>query len=270
VDLGSRAARLIIADVSRESVDIHISRGFLTMLGKGVNNDSLNRLKKALKVFSTLTQRAGIAANDVTAFGTEVFRKNPNLCQIVVQYFPEFRPISGGEEARYSFSAGLLSQKTLVENERVLVIDQGGGSLELSLGYKFEDLLVIEEAVSFPGFGTFNYPEDRRKFAEELILRFPTLEELTERKPKGLAAVIGMGSVVTQLAFLQSAKPQYHIEEVNGFVIEKPELAKRVKKQQSLGAFLDVLDHFYMEEMLVSGWGTRHGALFADRILVRK
>ena len=91
-----------------------------------------------------------------------------------------------------------------------------------------------------------------------------------ERRPKGAYAMVGMGSVITQLAFLLSAKPDYRIEDVNGLIVRRHEIKRRARKQQSIAAFLDVLDHFYLSEMYVSGWGIRHGALFADRILIRK
>lgn len=270
IDLGSRAARILIADVSRNSINLHYSRGYLTLLGQGIDLASLKRLDQALNHFSFVTQKMSIAPNNVLAFGTEVFRQNPSLSKEVRGYFPDFKIISGEEEAIYSFAAGILSQKNLEENERVLVIDQGGGSLEISFGYRFEDLVVVEKAVSFPGFGTFNYPENQRSFSEELLLNFPTKDELEDLRSKSIQAVISMGSVVTQLAFLQSSKPEYRIEEVNGFVIQKEDLAKRIRKQQSLGAFLDVLDYYSLDSMLVSGWGTRHGAFFNDRILVRR
>ena len=269
VDLGSRAARLLIADVNRSSVKVYISRGFLTMLGSD-DSTSIKRLNQALKAFAFIIERMKINSHDVIAFGTAVFRVHPELSTQVRYYFPSFQIISGLKEAHYSFAAGILSQESIKENQRVLVIDQGGGSLELCLGYRFEDLLVIENAMSLTGFGSLNYHEDRRRFVEELILNYPTAQELDKRRPKGLQYIVGMGSVVTQLAFLQSAKPEYRLEEVNGFVIKKEELQKRVRKEQSLGVFLDVLNYYYLDQMLVSGWGTRHGALFAERILLRK
>ncbi len=240
------------------------------MLGNNLDDNAIERLKQALKSFAFIIKKMKINPSDVIAFGTEVFRQHPELSTQVRCYFPSFRIISGINEAYYSFAAGILSQASIKENQRVIVIDQGGGSLELSLGYRFEDLLVIENARSFTGFGSLNYHENRRKFAEELILNFPTIHELDKRRPKGLQYIIGMGSVVTQLAFLQSAKPEYRLEEVNGFVIKKEDLKRRVRKEQSLGYFLDVLDYYFLDQMLVSGWGTRHGALFYDRILLRK
>lgn len=239
------------------------------MLGSN-DSSSIRRLNQALQAFALIIEKMKINPCDVIAFGTEIFRVHPELSTQVSCYFPGFQIISGLKEAHYSFAAGVLSQESIEENQRVLVIDQGGGSLELCLGYRYEDLLVIENAISLSDYGSLNYHEDRRIFAEELILNFPTVQELDKRRPKGLQYIVGMGSVVTQLAFLQSAKPQYRLEEVNGFVIKKDELQKRVRKEQSLGVFLDVLDHYYLDEMLVSGWGTRHGAFFAERILLRK
>jgi len=270
IDLGSRAARILVADVQRSSFEVHYSRGYLTLLGQGIDVLSLKRLNQALRHFANITQKMNISPENVLAFGTEVFRQNPGLKKQVTRYFPGFEIISGEEEAIYSFAAGTLSQKNLEENQRLLVIDQGGGSLELSLGYRFEDVLVVERAASFPRYGTFNFPVDYRSFSEELVLNFPTKEELEEQRPRGLQSIIGMGSVVTQLAFVLSARSEYRIEEVNGFVIHREDLTRRVRKQQSLRAFVDVLDHYGFDQMQVSGWGTRHGALFSDRILVRK
>lgn len=270
VDLGSKAARLLIAEVDKSNLQIHSSKGFLTMLGQNLDHNALNRLNNALRAFAYLTDRAGIKPEEVIAYGTEVFRRHPELCYRVQTVFPQFRVITGVEEARLSFASAVLSKKELEENQRIVVVDQGGGSLELSYGYKYEELLIIEEALSFPNFGTFNYPEDRRRFAEELILKLPNREELMERRPKGVYAMVGMGSVITQLAFLLSAKPDYRIEDVNGLIVRRQDIRRRARKQQSIAAFLDVLDHFFLSEMYVSGWGIRHGALFADRILIRK
>lgn len=269
VDLGSRAARLLVADVERDSIKVHISRGFLTLLGQSIDGTSLKRLNYALRNFKDILDKNSIRVDEVSAIGTEVFRQYPGLASKVRRYFPNFRIITGEEEARFSFAAGVFSQKILEENQRVLVVDQGGGSLELSFGYRLEDMIVVEEAISFGGFGTFNFPDDRRKFLEELILKGVSLEDLDQRWPKGIQTVIGMGSVVTQLAFLQSAKSEYRIEEVNGFVIAKEDLRKRARKELSLSAFLDILEYYSMDTILVSGWGTRHGALFSERIIVK-
>ena len=107
--------------------------------------------------------------------------------------------------------------------------------MELSLGYRFEDVLVVERAASFPRYGTFNFPVDYRSFSEELVLNFPTKEELEEQRPRGLQSIIGMGSVVTQLAFVLSARSEYRIEEVNGFVIHEKTLPGACANSRACG-----------------------------------
>ncbi|HEX6022586.1 MAG TPA: Ppx/GppA phosphatase family protein [Solirubrobacter sp.] len=132
VDIGTNSTRLLIADGTRE-----IAReSIVTRLGEGV--DRTGRLSDAaqarvLDVLAGFRERIGDAR--APAVMTSAVRDAANGAEFAervreVLGFPA-RTLSGDEEARLTFK-GATSLRG--GDERVLVIDIGGGSTELVLG----------------------------------------------------------------------------------------------------------------------------------------
>ena len=141
IDLGTNTLLLLIAEL-REGGNFVVldDRAQITRLGEGVDRTGLlnetaqNRTLTALKDFAERCRVLGV--NEVVAVGTSALRDAGNRDEFKRRLQEEcgwqLRVLTGGEEARYSFSAvcGGLD----VKGRDVMAIDVGGGSTEIIWG----------------------------------------------------------------------------------------------------------------------------------------
>lgn len=146
IDIGTVTCRLLIADVNDTGIEV-VHRGYgITNLGEGVDASSylkpeaMERVAKQIRYFlDTVTtfEKAGRQI-PVVAMATSAARDATNsedFINLIASLGVELNVISGVEEASLSFK-GVSSD---FPDENLFVVDVGGGSTELSLGYSADE-----------------------------------------------------------------------------------------------------------------------------------
>lgn len=155
-DLGTRASRLLVGPKHVPStIDsaTFFNVGSVNNLGSSVNRlggdtdiqcEGIQGVVRFIREYVTILQHFGVEKSDITAVGTAVFRwiKNQSeVCRAVEQATGiSLTIISKSDEALFSlvgvaFSLGLnhgLNADTFDDDDVILLIDQGGGSTEVS------------------------------------------------------------------------------------------------------------------------------------------
>jgi exopolyphosphatase/guanosine-5'-triphosphate,3'-diphosphate pyrophosphatase len=140
IDLGTNTFHLLIVDLNKSGYRFVYRERESVKIGKhGINKGIITdaALQRALKTISSFKQSIDeMKVQKVYAFGTSALRNAKN-CQVVLdriknEYGFIVKVISGGEEARLIY----LGVKTAVKlgNEKSLIIDIGGGSVEFIIG----------------------------------------------------------------------------------------------------------------------------------------
>ena len=215
IDIGSNSIRQIVADVSPDgTIRVIDEMKAAPRLGAGMaatnelSAEAMDRAVDALGRMSALARSAG--AERVEAVATSAVRDASNgpefLRRVKIVTGLTVKLLSGEEEARLGFLSAIAHFDLAVG--RTVVMDIGGGSLELALSAGG----VVDRLLSFP-FGAVRLTEQflgmsprRRDVAE---LRREVRAELRRRLParewRG-AQVIGSGGTFTNLAGMHLAR----------------------------------------------------------------
>ena len=215
VEIGSRAVRLLVADVGGDVGLSVVRTGWLeTGLAETmVRGDySLRQIFDVIgdktRGFLEEARRDGSAA--VLAFGTAGLRAAPKellagLCSAV----PELTLMSARDEAWCSLVAAVMGLQGVIErNAPILVVDQGSGSMEVALGQFSGGRPVISVIRSYE-LGYAAIAETLSELDGDLpALRSRLTRRLSRHSPiDGVATArpVVMGSVATKLAWLAGA-----------------------------------------------------------------
>jgi len=148
IDIGTNSVHMVVVEVDpghglsvidRQKTMVRLGQGmFGTMrLSERAFADGLDVLRRYVK----LAESRGV--DDVLAVATSATREAENGTEFLDATFRETgilpRVISGTEEARLIFLA--VRHSLDIKNERALVLDIGGGSVEVSLGTQTEVLM---------------------------------------------------------------------------------------------------------------------------------
>jgi exopolyphosphatase/pppGpp-phosphohydrolase len=206
MDIGTRATRMLIGDPSRVERSGSFSfrgltnRGVLTYAGEGMRRAAdgtmifeiirLERTVECLRSFVSECSLRGIQPERIVAVGTEVFRAVSNWREIAELVSCEIGArllvLDHSEEARTTFFAAMVSCREYYEpGEPFLVIEQGGGSTQLTVAEVDRDLdPVIHWSAAFGELGTVflrMMVMEHEEFAEKLGLspraRLKTVQE---------------------------------------------------------------------------------------------
>jgi exopolyphosphatase/guanosine-5'-triphosphate,3'-diphosphate pyrophosphatase len=143
IDIGTNAARLLIANVSQIQGRIHLQKlayyRVPLRLGEEVFDKGKISAQKALQFQQTIQAFSFlVAAQEVSAFravATSAMREASNGKKIAKQIFQEtgvhIEIITGDEEAQLIFNSFELLQ--LQKQQQFVVVDVGGGSTEISI-----------------------------------------------------------------------------------------------------------------------------------------
>ena len=238
-ELGTRGVRLLVADASPSGIgQVVFSTGGLSELGSGrdqANNiaeDVIARVRQQAEEYLSRAREHG--AEEIFVFATEAVRSAANQAEFLAALAPvcNVEILDNDQEARYSFLASVEAFKHVLHpDESVLVVDQGGGSLELACGSLDEDSVIKLQGFDTLRLGTV---ELTRRFAEARTLRkgyenanslirselerhkiFPLL---TDRPP---TQVYGLGSAITELAkrLHKDSSARKSLQELHGLFI---------------------------------------------------
>lgn len=233
IDIGSNSIRQIVADVSADgTIRIIDEMKAAPRLGRGVTETrrlaetSMTAAVDALARMATLARRLG--ARDITAVATSAVRDAENGAAFLARVRREtgLRPrlLDGEAEARLAFLSALAHFE--LGRGRAVVMDIGGGSLELALSAEG----VVERLASFP-FGALRLTEEflagkpPGKGVKKLRrhVRAALKRVLPVRDWRG-AEVIGSGGTFTNLAGMHLARRGVKVASVHGTRIPRQEV----------------------------------------------
>jgi exopolyphosphatase/guanosine-5'-triphosphate,3'-diphosphate pyrophosphatase len=144
VDIGTNSTRLLVADVDARSGSLQEleRRSTVTRLGHGVDAtgalaaDAIERVCDTLATYRSLIDRHGASAN--LAVLTSAVRDASNGADFAARVRSDFgldaRVLSGDEEAQLTFLGAMSGRPVATTEERIVVIDIGGGSTEFVVG----------------------------------------------------------------------------------------------------------------------------------------
>jgi exopolyphosphatase / guanosine-5'-triphosphate,3'-diphosphate pyrophosphatase len=294
IDIGSNSIRQIVADVSSDgAIQVVDEMKAAPRLAAGLSttgalsDTSIRAAIEAIERMATLARQLG--AERIDAVATSAVREASNasafLSETQRQTGLRVRVLDGDEEARLSFRSAVAHFDMGVG--RTVVVDIGGGSLELALSAEG----VIERLSSFP-FGAIRLTED---FLEDGVtpkavrklrraVRDGIRDELPRRDWRG-AQLIGSGGTFTNVAGIHLARqgimtaqsvhaahiPRADLEHILDTLIDmtpderrttpglNPERADIIVAGIAVAA--EVIRRVEARELVVSRYGIREGLL---------
>jgi exopolyphosphatase/guanosine-5'-triphosphate,3'-diphosphate pyrophosphatase len=294
IDIGSNSVRQIVADVSPEGAiqvvdEMKAAPRLATGLSRtgALSEPSIQAALEAIERMATLARQLG--AERIDAVATSAVREASNasafLAQIQRVAGLRVRVLDGDEEARLSFRSAVAHFDMGVG--RTVVVDIGGGSLELALSAEG----VIERLSSLP-FGAIRLTEEflsngatkkavaklRRAVCEGIR------QHLSRRNWRG-AQLIGSGGTFTNLAGIHLSRqgiltarsvhaahiPHAELEHILDMLVDmsaeerrnlpglNPERADIIVA--GLGVAAEVMRRIDARDLVVSRYGIREGLL---------
>lgn len=213
IDLGSNSIHMVIAEVGR-SGSFHILDSEKDMVRLGAATLARGRLpaaaiRRGLEVLRDYKRLAGTHRVDkFIAVATSAIREARNGEDFLDRIGDEIRiyprAISGEEEARLVYLAALHSVH--LEGRRALVIDVGGGSVELALGTAgavdlaaSEKLGVLRLAESHVGSDPISAKDEKRLVSHIEEVLAPHVEKI---RTKGFDVAVGVSGTILALGSL--------------------------------------------------------------------
>ncbi len=296
IDLGSNSIHMVIAEVSRaggfqvlDSEKDMVRLGTRTLSTGSLSAAAMHRAVEVLKDYSRLAERHRV--DKIVAVATSAVREARNGEDLIDRIGREVRiyarPISGEEEARFIYLA--VQHSIHLKDKRALLVDMGGGSLEIALGTgpevhyaASEKLGVLRVHEQFAKSDPLSAADRRRleRHAEEILA--PHLPRLAET---GFDCAVGTSGTILALGALAHAQetgrkadvihhlavPASAIEAVRDRLVAMPlEQRQRLRGLDPLradvistGAVLlaTVLRSLGIRELILSEWALREGVL---------
>jgi exopolyphosphatase/pppGpp-phosphohydrolase len=297
IEIGSRAVRLLVADVSRErgmvAVTTRVSNAQLMdsiLKGEPASQRQLSEVMDTVKTFRDIATRQGVGK--ICVFGTEAIRQLALLKNSAVNsMLSTVDVINASTEADCSLHAALMGLGgSEFRNVPLLVIDQGAGSTELVTGIR-NSHIQVQNFASLPLGGNSALDLFRRQHMD--IEKFaaataPAIEQIQLATP-GVKRAIVQGSVATKCAWFRlnllagTTDRRYDPTAVQGefFTLENLEKLVAYAEQPSASRWKawfnrenpdefnriktgvailgQLLSKFEITDFFVSAFGTRHG-----------
>ena len=237
IDIGTNSCRLFLAQVF-QGEEIKIEREIskdveIVKLGEDVNKngylkkEAISRTVECLKRYKEKADSYG--AKELVAFATSATRDSKNRDEFLNQVKEigiDIRCISGDREAQLNFLGN-----SIVFEERILVLDIGGGSTEFTLGEKGEiefvksiNIGAVRGTERF--FSTQNYTDDTIEKCREWVKDM--ISEVKFLKNKNFTLVGVAGTATTQIS-VQKQMRVYDSSKVHMSEIRLEELRENLK-----------------------------------------
>lgn len=237
IDIGTNSCRLFLAQVF-QGEEIKIEREIskdveIVKLGEDVNKngylkkEAISRTVECLKRYKKKADSYG--AKELVAFATSATRDSKNKDEFLNQVKEigiDIKCISGDREAQLNFLGN-----SIVFEERILVLDIGGGSTEFTLGEKGEiefvksiNIGAVRGTERF--FSTQNYTDDTIEKCREWVK--DTISEVKFLKNKNFTLVGVAGTATTQIS-VQKQMGVYDSSKVHMSEIRLEELRENLK-----------------------------------------
>lgn len=238
IDIGTNSCRLFIAEVLKNEKGINILNELvkeveIVKLGEGVNHnhylkeEAIERTIQCLKRYKETADKYEV--KELKAFATSATRDAENkdiFLKKVRDLGIEIKCISGEEEAGLNFLGN-----SLVFDERILVIDIGGGSTEFTLGendkidfIKSIDIGAVRATEKF--FSQEDYSDENIEKCIEWVKE--NIKKIKEIKDEEFRVVGVAGTATTQIS-VKKKMEIYDSREVHMSEISVKELEENLK-----------------------------------------
>lgn len=238
IDIGTNSCRLFIAEVINNGEGINILNELvkdveIVKLGEGVNKnhflkkEAMERAIKCLKKYKETAEKYKV--RELKAFATSATRDAENREEFLNKVRDlgiEIKCISGEEEAKLNFLGN-----SIVFDEKILVIDIGGGSTEFTLGknnkidfIKSIDIGAVRATEKF--FSHDDYSNENIEKCKEWVKE--NIEEIKKIKDEEFKTVGVAGTATTQISVKKEMKV-YNSRQVHMSEISVEELEKNLK-----------------------------------------
>ncbi len=308
VEIGTRGVRLLVADASGSGIEQFVySTGELSGLGRyadGAGNLSPHSIQRVCRIVSRYIGIAeGKGAQQIIGIATEGVRAAPNRDALIKMLAPLVNVwmLSQEEEAAFSFVACVDAfAHRLTAGDVLLVIDQGGGSTELTAGSLTAAGEMVLQDVSTLNLGSVTIskvfagartPGEGLKTVRQLVrdelARQPRFRSLARNSP---ALTVGLGSSITRFMWdlmRDEPKKTVTLKDVHGRCIGAAQMEQYLGRIEAslnryptqdagnalsldselavwLSGFVtcyEILNYFNVPEIFVSRNGTRYGAM---------
>jgi exopolyphosphatase/guanosine-5'-triphosphate,3'-diphosphate pyrophosphatase len=297
LDLGSTSMSLLVADVGPAKGYIQPVLRSRAELRLGASSKQVGAADcdRIVKLGRTMRAEAeGVGCDELISVATASLRNAANGTEVADRLSNvlegPIRILSGPEEAEIVYRA--VRERLGLDGKPTVVIDLGGGSLDLALGRGQKIIYRASEPLGVTRLHAENVRGDPMKRAQVNAVRDrvrsklkPHLKKLTERKPLRCAA---SGGTVRALAkLIQAKRGSDKSQGVCGMSILRKELeslaeelrrathaervampAMRAPRADLLptGAIIltQLLESLDLPELLVSDWGLREGLLLEE------
>lgn len=300
IEVGSRAIRMLVADVGGGDflapvrTDYKQSRLLDALRADHANRDDVLSATKDIALQFVEKARAS-GASEILVVGTAACRELIKICPDAVdQVFPQLHILSGKSEAICSAIAAIDWSRDNQAAQRIVTIDHGAGSMEISVICREGNNLLLEDYRSYKLGSTelklmlAECGGDVGRFSQLIGKRIASYKfEIEGHVDK----VAGLGSVLTNTAWLfvrEGLSDTYDPRRVHGKQLGLLQIRKTIQELfslanndiQKLRAFVDprkpngdeyeiivtglvaigfILDKFNASEIGVSAHGARHG-----------
>ncbi|GIX42709.1 MAG: exopolyphosphatase [Leptospiraceae bacterium] len=295
IDMGTNSFHMIIAKKENNHVDVLDREKIVVRLGEGgsdydyITEEAEKRAIQALKSFKSIAKKYNAI---IQAVATSAVREAKNQNEFLKKVYKEtgikVKVIPGQEEGRLIY-LGIL-QIIPAYDKYTLVIDIGGGSTEIILGYQAKPLFIRSLKLGAVRLTERFFPKgiikpDKIKEAENYIRNFiiDTYEEFQNQNLNYELVVGSSGTIKTIVELIhENQKKEFSFEELNTIVekILKYETPDKRQKKLNLdekradiipaGALIlkQIFEIFKIHKMVYSPYALREGVLF--ELLYRK
>lgn len=235
IDIGTNSMRLLIADYINGSLLNREKYVNTTRIGQGVDkqgyivDEAISRNVNALKEFLDICNKKG--CEHVFAMGTSALRDSKNTDEFIRivkdKTGIDLEIISGLEESNLGF-LGVL--EGLEEDNKIFVIDIGGGSTEFIIG----DKDGIEFAKS-ENIGALRMTEKFLKDEQINNIEFDNMKNFIKEeikttlsiiKQKNVKKLVGIGGTITSLSAINQKLEIYSMQKIHNSKLSQKEVEK--------------------------------------------
>lgn len=258
IDIGTNSFRLLVSEIIGDKLKPLVKKLETVRLGKGMTGSnflSQTSIELGLKVLSSFVMTvASYKPVFCRACGTEALRRAANSAEFLRKAAfllgDKVEIISGEQEATMTY-LGVASHLDLHTTDPVLIVDVGGGSMELvwvkdqKCPFKVSSLPI--GVVGLTEDFLHNYiPTSLELFRLRQFIK-DKLEEFITDGNRSNFSVIGSGGTATALAALDLGLKKYDEKLVHGHLLNTFQLAEHYKNISTLSArrrnLLPGLDH---------------------------
>jgi exopolyphosphatase / guanosine-5'-triphosphate,3'-diphosphate pyrophosphatase len=245
IDIGTNSVRLLVADVdpavSRVAV---VDRALaITRLGEGLHAGGLLRPGAAARTAAAVEQYLGRARSfgvgAPVVVGTYALRAARNPDELLHRLGTPVRVLSGEEEAALGFRGVVRGLGGLDGAAAVIVLDVGGGSVELTWGTPGRGMegsrsLPVGCVVMTQQFVAHDPPAEGEIAALESALTDALDPVLVMRRKPPRPRLVGVGGTVTTLAAMAQRLVPYDPDRVHGFGVTAPQIDRLLSEMRTL------------------------------------